>query len=258
MIHYEFVWSEDEINRFSKEIWGEKDVGHAYFISLSARSKLLLPEEREIHKFPHSEMFNRSIIEHPDKLLQYVRRYECAEGSFLSLTGVPIPQKCIVVYANINPSNTVTALKQFQGVLQEYYVEITSNSLRGNEEKLNSTLDRLTKSHYILQDCYQKNPGRKNWVDVDCDTKEPDILNFLIFSFQEHKVDYKVIETQGGYHILLRRDSLKYNYNTTIDNTKRRADEMGVIYGDIKNNNNLMCPLPGTIQNGFKVRFVDI
>lgn len=105
-----------------------------------------------------------------------------------------------------------------------------------------------------LMNHIQKSASRKTMVDIDIDGEDSlesnsllgGVLNFL----SEHSVPYTTIQTQGGYHVLVRTEYLSkevplYKIISGLDKGTS---------GEVKFNSNAMVPIPGTLQAGKLVK----
>jgi len=108
--------------------------------------------------------------------------------------------------------------------------------------------------------CFQKNRGTKHYLDIDFDIDKDDffLVEYLASELKKNGVRYYIISTKGGYHVLVDRHTLNYNFNDIIRNVNVMAMNK---YGDdrafeIIHNKNEMVPLPGTFQGGYPVTLV--
>ena len=92
--------------------------------------------------------------------------------------------------------------------------------------------------HQEVMSCIQKSKSYSFVVDFDIDSKDIDL------SLIELPLDqYKVLETRGGYHILVHpRNNQFYKYIQALYNVDQAGDQM--------------LPVPGCIQGGFIPKFV--
>lgn len=218
------------------------------FVSLSARNTYLTEDERRHYNLGRSEMFGRRLIRNNDDYERILTSLVDSLPSFRTRNGQVMPEKSLVVYANINPSSGVKALKQFNDitngvVMQE--VESYGKYQHNNWKKLDT----------LLMNCYQRAQSKKVFVDIDCDTKDIKIINEMLDVFKENLVKYYVIVTKSGYHVLIDKSTIKFNYTGIVQEAHRKIiDKYGE--GEIIVNTNAMVPVPGTLQAGFQVRFI--
>ena len=98
----------------------------------------------------------------------------------------------------------------------------------------------------------QKSHGIKHFIDIDIDMDNRDepeqyaLIERIFDDLKKRKVKYFVVNTKGGYHILMRRNSVKFNYNELINDWRIFTDESRIAK-EIEVSNG-MCPLPGTFK----------
>lgn len=245
-----FLLADKEIvNKFFNMLSPLKD-DEVYFLSLSARNKYLSMEEREKLSLGRTEMFCRKVIQ-TDNFDSFWRLLvEMEEIAQVSRTrnGSAIPKSALVLYININPSSGKKAL-------QEFYQK--TNCMIFGE-----TQPQYHKLQSVLLSCYQRATGTRKFIDIDLDVtvieKNTEILEAiyqeLMTEYAQHEIEVTPIRTNSGYHFLLNKDTIKYNYTGIINVLNYR------FFGDSKNgeiqvNNNAMIPLPGTYQAGKEVCF---
>jgi len=231
----------------------------AYFLSLSARNKYLTDEERKTYELGRTEMFARELVKQnkygtpiEDIYLRVLKSMQVSEGGYTSRTGVTLPDKCLVVYANINPSSGIKALKMFYERTTEALFDMRTNS------EAPSNFNNLDTQ---LMNCYQKCKGTRTLIDIDFDIPEEgsDILHTFLDEMYEKDVKYHVVKTKSGYHVLLERETLKFNYNLNIIKAHEEAQKrFGKEHIEVEVNKNEMIPIPGTMQAGHKVSFLEI
>lgn len=213
--YYSFIYDEEEVKFFFDNILPDLAPTEVYFLSLSARNKYLTQEEREKYDLGRTEMFSKTIVRERDwfKFLRKIRRMECHKDGYLTRTGYSIPEKCIICYVNINPSNILTALHNFKIILGEYEMELASLLLSNRRDTANivKRLKGLDNNYYS---CLQNNRGTKYWIDIDIDTKDGALYNKKsVLDFLESKKlkNYWWIDTKSGYHLLIKRSELTFN-----------------------------------------------
>lgn len=243
------------------------------FLSLSGRSKYLTEEEKQYYQLGRNEMFAKSIVRERDwnKFLRKIRKLECNEEGYTTKNNLPIPSKCMVCYMNINPSNTLKALNEFNKVINEYMFELSNVAVKKLDSE--NIMNRLNKIDNNLMTCYQKATGTKHWVDFDLDIdknwKVYDEVVLKVWLNKKGILTYFWIDTKSGYHLLVHKEELKFNPNELVDYIKQgygnwlyyeynpivannKLNEYEVIY-----NHNSMIPLPGTFQSDHIVRVLN-
>ena len=190
-----------------------------------------------------------------------------------------IKRRYLIIYININPSDSRKALLEFNKTMADMcYIMTTS----GDKELMGKNLNKV---ETILHNCYQKNRGSRTWIDIDCDIlKDCKIYESGIKeTLKEREIEHYWIDTKGGYHLLLKVDTLskwRTNPNELVEDLKveflewlsdntdykeittiNTKEKSGVIadedFFEIKLNKNAMIPLPGTIQAGYPVTIIN-
>jgi len=112
-----------------------------------------------------------------------------------------------------------------------------------------------------LMNCYQKCKGTRTLIDIDFDIPEDGefIPEGWLVDMRANNAKCHVIKTRSGYHVLIEKESLKFNY---VALTKIANDTAQSLFDkehvEVEVNKNAMVPIPGTMQAGFKVCFLDI
>lgn len=251
MSYYKLIHSEEEVRKFYDLLGTLKDE-EAYFLSMSARNKYLTEEERQQYELGRTEMFARKLVKQNsfEIFMRTVRSFEVAHGGYLSRGNVPLPEKCLVVYANVNPVSGRKALQEFYSKTTQLLFDLSTS--KEAERKL-SSLDTE------LMNCYQRAKGTKSLIDIDFDVPEEgfDLVQRFVAEMREHEVTVHVIKTRSGYHVLLVRETLKFNYPAIVQALHTEAVER-FGHAEVMVNSNEMVPLAGTYQSSFPVHFVDM
>jgi hypothetical protein len=99
-----------------------------------------------------------------------------------------------------------------------------------------------------LHTAMQKSRLHKNLIDIDVDDKEKGVQEELHKEYSGKKVKHLCIETHGGFHFLLVRSTLSYDFNTSLEYFSKLIEK------EVCVNKNEMVPLPGTYQGGYPVK----
>jgi len=270
--YYKIIWSEEELKWFFDNVIPPLTDSEVYFVSLSARNKLLSKEEQKELNLGRTEMFQRGVIREKEwiRFLRKIKQYECKVGSYTTKNNSAIPNHAIVCYFNINPSNVLQAYKQFSQTMNEYYLELAT-CVSDNKDKSN-ILYRIKKQDVLLMNCFQKNRGTKYWIDFDFDVpKNNKILEGIKEigrEVYERDGRHYIIETKGGYHLLASRNTdfdRDFNPKTIVEEESKNiaiylsegsTDSLEELGYEVMQNKNEMLPLPGTFQGGFKVKVI--
>jgi len=177
---------------------------------------------------------------------------QVSRGGYTSKLDIPLPDKCMVVYANINPVSGRKALRLFQNKVMD---------MMFNERDDDFELYNMSKMDTLLMNCYQKSRGVRKFIDVDFDIPELgiDIVRNFLGKMQNHGVKYYVIKTKSGFHVLLEKETIKYNYNKDIKFAHDLAQSrFGQDHVEVIQNKNEMVPVPGTYQAGCVVQMLEM
>jgi len=248
---YTFIHDIEQVRKFHSLLSPLKE-DEAYFISMSARNKYLTAEERAYYDLGRKEMFDRKLVKETsfECFLRELRTFEVNDGGYTGRSNIPIPEKCMVIYANINPVSGILALREFYEKTNTILFEMGSN------KSINKKFSCLDSE---LLNCYQRAHGTSTLIDIDCDIPDDgaDLVKTVCDDLREHDVVFNVMKTRSGYHILIQRDTLTYNYKWIIENVNAEAVQR-YERAEIMVNRNQMVPCPGTISAGHKVVFVDM
>jgi len=248
---FQFLINPLELEKFFNLVLPDLTQEEVYFLSLSARNKYLTEEEREIYSCGRTEMFERKIIREHDwmKFLRTIKKYECSDGAYTGRTGLTLPEKCLILYININPCNMVRAYKLFQDEMNENILNLITKSGSG--------LDFFKHMDRLMMNAIQKSKGTRHYIDIDIDAKDITNTEFweaikgIAGKFKENGLKFFVIKTKGGVHFLLKRRTINFNYTLVIKEYNHPEESNPI--KEIKRNNNDMIPLPGTSQAGYPV-----
>jgi hypothetical protein len=264
---------EEELKWFFDNVYPQLKPQEIIFLSLSARNKYLTDEEKDYYQLGSSEMFSKTIVREKDwnRFIRTIRKLECDERGYTTKNNLPIPSKCMVCYININPSNTLKALNEFNKVINEYMFELSNVAV--NKLDSENIMNRLNKIDNNLLTCYQQATGTKHWIDFDLDVDknwkiyEEDVLK----KWLEKKgiLTYFWIDTKSGYHLLISKEDLRFNPKELTDFIKQGYGNW-LIYEyhydiaseklnscEIIKNDNAMIPLVGCYQGEHIVRILN-
>lgn len=220
---YDLIYDEEQVKRFAKLIDTENGI-HEVFIM--ARKKYNETIENNKSGFMSPKYFYGRDAE---DYLRIVRSYEKPIGSYTSKTGVPYPDDSLVLYSTTNSRSGKKAANKFMR-------EIVDSLFGENQDSdLFNTLDKR------LHSCIMSSKDKTKFVTIDIDDKS-DYKEVEDYLKSIEVVPEATIETRGGYHVLL---PVSKTLNLVFEKFSKKHT-----MGDVS------CPIPGTLQGGFKVRFV--
>ena len=251
MANYNFVYDEEQVIRFHS-LLNPLAPEEAYFLSMSARNKYLDEQERRDLDLGRTEMFARKLVKssRPEVFLRVLHSMEVNEGGYTSRNGSPLPEKCLVVYANINPASGVKALQEFYEKTHQLLFDMRTDE---------RAFARMRSLDTELMNCYQRAKGTRTLIDIDFDVPEQgfDLVEMVYNDLKSHLVPAHVISTKSGYHMLVEKKHLSYNYTEIVKYAHTEAEKR-FGHAEVVVNKNDMCVVPGTMQANHPVKFVEI
>jgi len=269
---YKFLEDVNELKWFYSYVLPPLKPHECYFMSNSARNKKLDESERELYQVGRSEMWKKEVVTDDsfERLLKGVRRLETNRYAYLTKSGLPYPDKVLVLYMNIVPTDAYRAMREQMRNLMEIQGELTDSLVKGSGQGVESAWQNIRKSHTTGQSVFARSFSEKVWIDVDMDCKGwsgnlagwtavDGIKQFLMKELGLG--NYVQVWTAGGWHWILRSSSLReVGRRNNRDPITVVCDEMKNIMGregiydpeidEVIRNKNEMIPLPGTLQYG--------
>jgi hypothetical protein len=156
-----------------------------------------------------------------------IAQMECKLGAY-KMDGNPVPQEALACYISVSPRDlwkaTVRSIGQLAKVLE-------CNGKNSNP-------------HQEVMSEIQRVPGTRKFVMFDIDEKNDDVLREVVSTVDGY---CDVVETRGGYHVFVRKDSIdkitdKMWYKKIANHSDVTGDAMSV-----------PC---GTFQGGHTPKFV--
>ncbi len=244
--YYDMVLDEDELHWFFDHII-EKPLPHeSYMVLLACRGKRLSDEERECTKVgARGEMMREEFIHckgglkqewNFDIYKQAFYAYNCDKRSLLTSAGVPYPEKAMVVYSVINPTNEIDCIED---TFERYNTErknLTASILRGSKIGVQEHLVKMPKVFEHMKSCHASHTSRRIWLDFDMDIKKecrvPKVFEEAYVALHKSGErlfgigNFAIIKTCGGFHTLVRKKSLSFNPNVFLEDVYEQADNL--------------------------------
>ena len=292
---YSVVADEKELKWFFDNVIQKPKVNESYSMVFVCRHKKLTKEEKESLGMANNEteflatqslrlakFHSASTIDNEtnwtfNKFLQRVKRFEVNKEAYLTTEGKPLPDKALVTIFYVNPCDDIKVARQLINKLDDTGDAIIKAMLNGK------TLDDNLQSYqtygniesavkHLKANC----KGSNYWLDYDIDVpswfkeKYYDVL-IAIFDRYFGKGYYAVIDTGGGYHVLVRTSKIMFDphtvckeftnyYNLKVSQGEPRyLDDKGVDKFECVVNDSQIpgIPLPGTYQYGRPVRVLN-
>lgn len=264
---YKYVFDEDEVRWFYEHGLPRLKPNEVYFLSCAARNKPLDDADREYYHIGRSEMFNKVVVHTDDyeSFRRAIAKLECNEEAYRTKNGMRFPDSSLVLYVNITPTDAYRAMCEHMDELINVQRELTDSVLKKSEKGIESAYKNIRRSHSIGQSIFARCWGEDTWMDMDIDIEHPDMksLGEAISAIVEDVIgreNFIMVHTAGGFHILLRKVSLRdigvkfktdpFNVikNLIVDDIK--VNRFHAEVKEIVKNENRMIPLPGTCQYG--------
>jgi len=206
-----------------------------YYLCLFARNKYC----KELTHIKSDKAQLKRFVSDKERMFQKIKQLEIAEGWYQQ-KHMAVPEEALALYINPNPRNMFKATVNLMVKLAE--------SIRDQNVEMNSHQEALSE--------IQKSKSRTCWIDFDLDSKGENPENYLstLKSVIKHTVgetaNVKLLETRGGYHILVDPNSVEQQFKNTF--YQKFANLNGV---DQTGDN--MIPVPGCTQGMFIPHFIN-
>lgn len=213
---YNFIYDELQIRQFA-ELIGLQDSIHQIFVA--ARSKYNKNVQFKTAHVANYSFFDVSI----DKFINFIKKCEVSVGIY----GSNLPTDCFAVYCTTNARKGKIAAKNF-------ITNCLDSMFSGDEKIFNNMHEKLTGTIMASKE-------KTVFTTIDIDSKE-DYKKVKDYLKSKEIKPAAIVETRGGYHVLIKTD-----------------ENLGDIYktfSSIHTMGDTFCPIPGTLQGGFPVKFV--
>lgn len=242
---YTLVHDRKEVEKFENLFYSQstEDYERVFLMYISARKKYC-PD------LSNNGCFKRTVIRYNEqlgnqkRLFNDIQHYEIPIGAYKDKNyRTVVPQEALALYASVNPRNAVHASQDLTKDIMDRAFSQDNVFFSSLDQKYKNKLQK----HVV-----------KRYVGIDLDTKDEEVYQALIADITRFVNIYVVIETHGGYHIIIPKRELQ----RTTDGMSAGQYLYKVLPGKYptldKVSNDLFSPIPGTIQGGFNVRFRDV
>lgn len=233
MNYYKIVRDEELMKSFISSLPDLKP-HEVYYVSLISRKKYSTADYKVSDKIGI-----KAFTTTKDRMFDKIKQLECAVGLYKDYKyGVDIAENTIGLYMHLNPRNLKLANAEFASETVKNSFKDDENLKRRNPVVWSKTYVSRSKSKtkYLGFDFDMKDDWTKDeWLAMALP-----ILNDII-----NKEAYFIIETRGGFHVIMEIDKVAPEYKKSWHlNLVRRLSDIDVT-GD------MMSPIPGGIQGGF-------
>ena len=299
---YDIVADTAELKWFFDHVIQKPQINESYTAVLVSRHKKLTKEEQEDIGLTRKEAeflavetfrlahFKDALYQNEnswtfDSFLKHLRRLEVNKDAYTTSKGLPLPTKTLSTIFYVNPCDNIKVCREFFNQYLDVTQSISKAMLNGK-----TTVDNLQSYQWFdnaesnLKHLRANQKGTRHYLDFDIDvpawfknTKDQDVYvppkatHFIIGYYKQMidylneafgKGNYVIVDTAGGYHILVRASAIKadpHNFCRDMQLVYQQAMTYGEEpYVDEKGNNKFECvvngsqipglPLPGTYQ----------
>jgi hypothetical protein len=232
-MNYQIITDENLLDEFISSFLKPCSPDETYYCCLFARSKYAKNEDGS-NKFPHIKTDKNQLkrfLATPNTLKIKIKQLEVPFGAYITKDGEPIPQEALALYITPNRRSQKKAMFKLMKRLIDIQ-ECNGQGFNINAEAISAV---------------QKSKSKTDWIDFDIDSKDIDISsieNVLPLG------TYKILETRGGYHIMIDRDKVKKS-----NAPKNWYIVLGQMF-EIDQSGDNMIPMVGTYQGGFTPKFI--
>lgn len=237
-MYYEVIANEEILDNFIESL-PELSDDLKYYVCLFARSKYLTDEQKGTMTHIKSDKAQlKRVVATKKNLKNKLRQMECPLGSYVQYkTNAPVnavPQECLAVYMTINPRSLSLA---------------TRNSLKKFVEMVaDNPTQPFNPSNFSMSEIQRSKAKDAPYFIIDIDNKSFDVT---LLKEPLGSTPYKVLETRGGYHVLISLQEIDEQVKKTWYNELKK-----LIGEDLDQSGDMMIPIPGTYQGGHIPKFI--
>ena len=241
-MNYEVIKDEKILKEFIESL-PELSEDEVFYCCLFARSKYLTEEQKgQITHIKSDKAQLKRFTANKHTLLSKIKQLECPIGSYVqykkNVPSNPVPQETLALYITINPRSLSLA---------------TRNSLKKFVEMVaDNPTHSFNPSNFSTSEIQRSKAKNAPWFIIDIDSKDFDVedLKTAIKGYIG-KTPFKLLETRGGYHILISLREIDDSVRKTWYNNLK--EELGE---DVDQTGDIMIPIPGSSQGGWMPKFV--
>lgn len=291
---YDVVADVNELKWFFDHVIQKPQINESYTAVFVSRHKKLTKEEQEDIGLTRKEAeflavetfrlghFKDALYQNKnnwtfERFLKHLRRLEVNKDAYTTSKGLPLPTKTLATIFYVNPCDNIKVCREFFNQYLDVTQSISKAMLNGK-----TTVDNLQSYQWFdnaesnLKHLRANQKGTRHYLDFDIDVPawfkegknyEDKSYYYVLLTLLDayfKKGNYVVIDTSGGYHILVKTSAINQNPHNFCKHMKdlyddciKRGEEP---YLDEKGNNKFECvvndsqipglPLPGTFQYG--------
>ena len=295
---YEVIADEKELKWFFDNIIQKPLVHESYSAVFCARYKKLTDEERAnigiakrdaefmaTQTFRIRKFHNAADLATDDgwtfaNFVKHLRRFNVDNKAYLTAGGYPLPEKCLATIFYVNPCDEIKVADEVISKLNETKTAIVKAMLNGKSLDTNlQSYQAFSNIESNVKHARAHCKGSVYWLDFDLDcpgwfkTSHGPYYDTMCGSLDEMfgKGNYVIIDTSGGYHILVRTSAIHadpHYFCKSMEILYHKGIQDGCMpYYDDKGKDKFECivndsqipgiPMPGTFQYGRPVKVVN-
>ncbi|MEZ4884797.1 MAG: hypothetical protein R3E32_08745 [Chitinophagales bacterium] len=223
-MNYQIITNPKKLHEFIEWL-PELEANEKYYCCLFARKKYC---EGQMKSSDKTQL--KRFVSDKSRLFEKIKQLEVEIGAY-KLKNIDAPQESLALYINPNPRDLTKAT--YDGIIQ------LTQLLKNNRRNFNP--------HAELLNCIQRSLGRQIFLDFDVDTKD--------FDFEKLKEVVnvsclKILETRGGYHLLVRLSEVEPAHKKSFYNK--------IVALGVDQTGDQLLPVAGCVQGGFTPRFLEM
>ena len=294
---YQMISDENELKWFFDHVIQKPSIIESYSMVFVSRHKKLTKEEQETLGLTRreSEFLAVQTLRAPkfkdglelddlndkftfEKFIRTVRRFNVDKYAYTTSKGEPLPEKTLAIIFYVNPCNDIKVVDKVIEKLDFAKTAIVTSVMNGKTLVDNAqTFQTFGNIEDSIKHCRAQCKGSVYWIDFDADvpswfkdiyTVEGHLYYYELMldklNARFGKGNYIIVDTSGGYHILVRTHSIRSNPHDFCKEVeaiyKQGVADGNPEYLDEKGNCKFECiindsqipglPLPGTYQYG--------
>lgn len=284
-MNYQVLANIDELKWFYDHVIMKPQINESYSMVFVCRHKKLTKEEQETIGLTRKEaefLATQSIrlgkvkdaFQEPewtfDRFQKAVKKFQVDKYAYTTALGEPLPEKTLAVLFYVNPCDDIKVADYVFDKINAAKMAITKALLNGKTMMdILPTYQTFGNLESSVKHAKANCKGSVYWLDYDIDVPSW----FKVYYYDQLKAlltetyglkNYIIIDTSGGYHILVRTSAIKQNprlFSNKVYDLYQVGIKMGnEPYLDEKGNSKFECivndsqipglPLPGTYQYG--------
>lgn len=272
------IYSDEELLKFYNTFFSNTDPFLTDFFCVAARKKYMTEEQKKNINLGDTCMMQKTIIKEydPKKFLAKVHQVDASLDYFTDRDGNYLPRSCMTFYMNINRTNLLSAVKDFKDLMNIWEYDLLSLLQFSNENKKQNIGKQLkTIQNNLLKSFQDPKNVIVNYFDIDCDIGR----NFSATEYKEKLVDFLqsenvyILSTHSGCHVIFPKIVFS-DYNKKLSASVSKTEMKNKVLNpermyhfvcdmmsdknikEIKYNQNMAVPMPGTTVNGFEIKMI--